>query len=393
MFLVSALAVAALVVAVAVTGLPQRLSWVIAMLVAAFIASVGRPQAIGSIQVSASGIIQIAAIPLLGPVGAALVGAIPVIVDRNEPLKRLFNISQRTVFLLTGALAYHLAGGSTLSGLGDLGPLALAVAMAAASLAAGGVNALLLAGVLQRTNAGSLRVIGWDLIRHVIPDYASYGLAAYPLVILWAPAHLGPASILFFLPSLLVIQWGLHQHSAEWATRHEVLTPFVQALDLRHPGAAEEARLASGAASAIATRLGLTPALVDEVTTAARLRDVGMLSLQGAPAAIVRRDHAEAARGVLGSVAFLERPLELIEAHHERVDGQGRPFGLTGARIPLGAKVVAVADTWGHLVAEGRSPADATERCEALVGQSLDPECVAALRRALERDQLPEASS
>lgn len=363
------------------------------MLVAAFLASVGRPQAVGSIQVSTSGIIQIAAIPLLGPVGAALVGAIPVIVDRNEPVKRLFNISQRTLFLLTGALIYHLAGGSTLSGLDDVGPLSLAVAMGAASLAAGGVNAILLAGVLQRTSAGSLRVIGWDLIRQVIPDYASYGLAAYLLVILWAPAHLGPASILFFLPSLLVIQWGLHQHSEEWATRHEVLTPFVEALDLRHPGAAEEARLASGAAGAIATSLGLTPTQVDEVTTAARLRDVGMLSLEGSPPAIVRRDHAEAARGLLGAVAFLDEPLALIEAHHERVDGQGRPYGLTDAQIPLGAKVLAVADTWGHLVAEGSSPAEATARCGALVGQSLDVACVAALRRSLERDQLPKASS
>lgn len=363
------------------------------MLVVAFVASFGRPQAIGSIQMSASGIVQIASIPLLGPVGAALVGAIPVIVDRNEPLKRLFNISQRTLFLLVGALVYNLAGGPAL-GLGSAvaNPLSLTIAMAAASIAAATVNALLLTGVLQRSSAGSLRAIGVDLVQQVVPAYTSYWLAAYLLVILWAPAQLGPASILFFLPSLLVIQWGLHQHAEEWATRHEVLTPFVQALDLRHPGAAEEARLASVAAGAIATGLGLTPTHVDEVSTAARLRDVGMLSLQGAPPAIVRRDHAEAARGVLGAVAFLDQPLSLIEAHHERVDGQGRPYGLTGAEIPLGAKVVAVADTWAHLVVEGRSPADATERCEALVGQSLDPACVAALRRALERDQLPKVS-
>lgn len=363
------------------------------MLVVAFIASVGRPQAIGPIQMSVSSIVQMASIPLLGPVGAALVGAIPVIMDRNEPVKRLFNISQRTLYLLAGALAYYFAGGRTLtSGPGETSSSSLAVAMAAAAVAAAIVNALLLAGVLQRSTAGSLRAIGIGLVKQVFPTYASYGLAAYLLVILWAPAGLGWASILFFLPSLLVIQWGLHQHAEEWATRHEVLTPFVEALDLRHPGAAEEARLASVAAGAIATGLGLTPTHVDEVSTAARLRDVGMLSLQGAPPAIVRRDHAEAARGVLGAVAFLDRPLELIEAHHERVDGQGRPNGLTGAQIPLGAKVVAVADTWAHLVVEGRSPADATARCEVLVGQSLDPGCVAALRRALERDQLPKVS-
>ncbi|WP_068259757.1 HD-GYP domain-containing protein [Janibacter limosus] len=381
-------------VALVVSGLPQRMSWLITMLVAGFIASVGRPQAIGPIQVSASGIIQIASIPLLGPVGAALVGALPVVVDRNEPLKRLYNASQRMLFLLTGALAYALAGGRTLTaGSGGIGPADLAVAMAAAFVAAAVVNSLLLAGVLQRSTAGSLRVIGADLIRQVIPSYISYGLAAYLLVVLWAPAGLGWASILFFLPSLLAIQWGLHQHSAQWATRHAILNPFVVALDLRRPGAADEARLAAGAATAVANGLGLTPALVDSVATAAQLRDVGMLALDGAPPAIVRRDHSTAARQVVGTVSFLHPTLALIDAHHERVDGQGHPLGLTGEQIPVGGRVLAVADTWAHLVAEGWSPRDAVDHCESVVGQSLDKACVTALRRALERDQLPASTA
>ncbi|WP_114201825.1 HD-GYP domain-containing protein [Janibacter anophelis] len=377
-------------VAYAVSGLPHRLGWMVAMLVVAFMATFGRPQAIGAIQMSVSGIVQIASIPLLGPVGAALVGAIPVVVDRNEPLKRLFNISQRTLFLLAGALAYHVAGGSILGvDLVDAGPVSLAVAMTAAAVAAAGVNAFLLAGALQRSSAGSLRAIGFDLVKQVVPAYASYGLAAYLLVILWAPAGLDWASILFFVPPLLAIQWGLHQHASLWATRHEVLTPFVTSLDLRRPGAAEEAELAAGAAAAMATGLGLRPVAVDNVTTAARLRDVGMLALDGAPPAIVRRDHAAAAREVVGAVSFLEPTLTLIDAHHERIDGHGHPDGLAGSQIPFGARILAVADTWAHLVAEGWSAPDAVDHCESVAGQSLDRGCVAALRRALERDQLP----
>lgn len=364
------------------------------MLVVAFMAAFGRPQAIGAIQMSVSGIVQIASIPLLGPVGAALVGAIPVLVDRNEPLKRLFNISQRTLFLLAGAMAYHVAGASVVGvDLVDARPVSLAVAMTAAAVAAGGVNALLLAGVLQRSSAGSLRAIGFDLVKQVAPAYASYGLAAYLLVILWALAGLGWASILFFVPSILVIQWGLRQHADLWATRHELLTPFVRALDLRHPGAADEARLAAGAATAVATGIGLSPEDVDRVTTAARLRDVGLLALDGAPAAIVRRDHSAAAREVIGAVTFLESTLAVIDGHHERIDGGGQPAGLSGHHIPIGAKVVAVADTWAHLVAEGWSSPDAVDHCESVAGRMLDEECVAGLRRALEREQLPGGAS
>lgn len=361
-----------------------------ALLVVGLLAALRPPVAIGSVQVSVSGVVQIAAIPLVGPVGAGLIGSLPVILARREPVKDIFNVAQRLMLILAGTGVYHLAGGHQLVSGESVDPLALGAQLGLASLAAGLTNALLLAGVLQLSSAGSLRVIVTNLLRQAIPDYGSYAVAAYLLIILWGPCGLGWVSAFFFLPSLFVIQWGLHQHAALWASRHEVLTPFVEALELRHPGSAEEARLVAGAANAIATRLGLSPQVVDEITTAARLRDVGMLALQGAPAAIVRRDHPEAARKVLGSIRFLKNPLDLIEAHHERMDGQGHPYGLTGARIPVGSRVLAVADTWGHLVTEGWPAAEAIDRCHAVAGESLDPLCVAALQRALERDQLPQ---
>jgi HD-GYP domain-containing protein (c-di-GMP phosphodiesterase class II) len=390
---VTALAVLAFVVAGLTAGPPQQLSWLVAMVAVAAIAAVSRPQAIGAVQVSVSGIVQIASIPLLGPVGAALVAALPVLLDRNEPVKRWFNASQRVCYVLAGAAGYWLAGGRVVTSTRDgFEPALLAVQVTTASVSAGLVNAVLLSGVLHLSSAGSMRVILTDLVRQIVSPYASYALAAYLLVLLWAPAGLGWVSAVLFLPSILVIQWGLHTHSSEWAIRHEVLNPFVVALDLRQPGAAEGARLVGGAATAIATGVGLTPVAVDEVTTAARLRDVGNLALQGAPEAIVRRDHAAAAQRVLGSVEFLDGPMSLIAAHHERVDGQGRPQGLIGEDIPIGARVVAVADTWGDAVASGLPPDGAVSHCEALVGQSLDASCVAALRRALELDQLPQVT-
>lgn len=380
----------ALAANLAFSGLPERPAWLIAMVVVGLVAALGRPQAVGSIQYSASGIVQIAAIPLLGPVGAAIIAALPVVADHNEALKRVFNVSQRILYVLAGALAYEFVGGRVLdTGTDGAEPLALAVRMGVAAVVAGIVNAVLLAGVLQQSSGGSLRVIFVDVLQQVLSSYSSSAVAAYLLVILWAPASLGWVSALLFLPPLLVIQWGLHQHASEWATRHEVLDLFVEALDLRRPGAARESRLATGAATAMATSLGLAPSQVDRVATAARVRDVGMLALDGAAPAIVRRDHAEAARRVVGSVTFLQPSLGLIASHHERIDGQGHPLGLSGDQIPLGSKIIAVADAWAHLVGAGRRPDDAVVHCESLVGQSLDRECVAALRRALDREQLP----
>ena len=390
--MVSAAAIVAYAVAIATYGLPERLTWIAALLVVAFIAGLRRPQAVGSVQVSVSGVVQIAAIPLVGPVGAGLVAAFPVFLDRREPVKDVFNAAQRLLLVLAGALVYELVDGEYLSPGEAIDPLGLAAQMGAATLAAALTNAILLAGVLQLSSAGSLRTITRDMLRQVIPDYLSYVIAGYLLTILWAPARMEWSAALFVLPSLFVIQWGLQQYAVEWATRHQILAPFVRALDTRHPGAAEESRLVSDAAAAIATGLSLPAPAVDEVATAARIRHVGMLALDGAPPAIMHRDHAAAARRVVGSVDFLSGPLELVAAHHERVDGEGGPDGLRGAEIPLGSRIVAVADAWGTAVAGGRSRVAAVRYCEDLAGSALDKACVAALRRAWERDLLPEVA-
>lgn len=383
-----------LVVALFLDGPPKSWGWVITLLLVGWLSSLWRPQAIGPMQFSISAIVEIAAIPLLGPVGAGLVSAVPVITDSNEAVKRVFNAAQRVLLALSGSLVYYLAGGHVLySGLGEMTPLGLALAMAATSVAAGVANTLLLAGALHTSSAGTFSTSVRTLFPRACVAYATSVVAAYLLVILWSPAGLGWVSVLFFLPSLFVIQWGLRQHAAEWATRKGVLTPFVRALDLRRPGAADESELGARAAEAVALGLGLSPSMVDEVTTAARVRDVGYLALDGAPEAIARRDHALAARDVLGEVTFLNRPLDMIDAHHERIDGQGYPYGLEGRAIPVGPRVVAVADVWARLVVSGHDRLSAVRRCEEVAGSGLDAECVAALRRALERDQLPGGPS
>lgn len=341
-------------------------------------------------QLSISAIVEIAAVVLVGPVGAGLVSAVPVVTDRNEAVKRVFNAAQRVILALLGSMVFHLAGGEILdNGLGDLTPLHLAIAMAAASVAACLGNTLLLAGVLQTSSAGTFLTTIRTLLPRTIGAYSTSVVAAYLLVILWSPARLGWVSVLFFLPSLFVIQWGLRQHAAEWGTRQRVLTPFVRALELRRPGAARESELGGRAAEAVALGLGLSPGAVDEITTAARMRDVGYLAVDGAPDAIARRDHALLARDVLGGVTFLNDSLGMVDAHHERIDGLGYPVGLSGRAIPMGPRVIAVADRWARLVAAGCDREAAVVQCEESAGSEFDSRCVAALRRALERDQLP----
>ena len=146
------------------------------MLVIGVVAAVGRPQAIGALQFSTSGIVQISAIPLLGPVGAAIIAVLPVIADRNELVKRVFNLSQRVTYILIGSLVYEAAGGVILGPASPIRPEALGVQMGLAAAAAGMVNGALLAVVIQLSSAGSLRAIIADLVPQVVSSYSSLSL-------------------------------------------------------------------------------------------------------------------------------------------------------------------------------------------------------------------------
>ena len=83
-----------------------------------------------------------------------------------------------------------------------------------------------------------------------------------------------------------------------------------------------------------------------------------------------------------------------ILAHHERVDGDGYPLGLSGDEIPLEARIIAVADAFEAMLADrpyraGRSRAEALAELERCAGTQFDAEVVAALAAASSRATSP----
>ncbi|MFT4035264.1 MAG: HD-GYP domain-containing protein [Patulibacter sp.] len=86
--------------------------------------------------------------------------------------------------------------------------------------------------------------------------------------------------------------------------------------------------------------------------------------------------------------------LELVELHHERIDGTGYPHGLVGAALPLEVRILAVADVFDALTTDRpyRRACSAEDGLAELDFQAatggLDLACVAALRQVLGREQL-----
>ncbi len=88
------------------------------------------------------------------------------------------------------------------------------------------------------------------------------------------------------------------------------------------------------------------------------------------------RLHPYYAQRILSRVRPLADLAADVGAHHERLDGSGHPLGTGGDGVPIGARVLAAADSWAERAGDGAPD---------LAGEDgLDPECVAALRSCAE---------
>ncbi len=89
---------------------------------------------------------------------------------------------------------------------------------------------------------------------------------------------------------------------------------------------------------------------------------------------------------VLSRLNFLASALDIVWHRHERYDGTGHPFGIKGTSIPLGARILAVVDsfdimTLGRASQEAISPEVAVQKLVAESGKSFDPDVVSAFMR------------
>jgi HD-GYP domain-containing protein (c-di-GMP phosphodiesterase class II) len=183
---------------------------------------------------------------------------------------------------------------------------------------------------------------------------------------------------------------------------YQSLLGLANALEAKDPYTRGHSERVSRWSRRLATALDLDPHVVEVVAQAGLLHDLGKI---GVPEHVLRktgaldagewelmRRHPLIGAEIVAPLEFFSGGALVVRHHHERVDGSGYPDGLTGDRIPIGARVVAVADVWDALTSDrpyrrALSEQAALDHLAREAGRTLDAAAVATFIELVRDDE------
>ena len=220
--------------------------------------------------------------------------------------------------------------------------------------------------------------------------------------VVWVPSQAGDLA-----EALRVADQRMYANKASRSTsREQTAAALVQVLAEQGDGLDGHADAVAELSILMADQLGLTTEEVRNTGLAAELHDIGKAAIPDAilnkPGKLdeaewefVRRHTLIGERIVLAAPA-LDQVARMVRSSHERMDGGGYPDGLAGDEIPIGSRIIAVADAFDAMVSDRPygdtlSDEDAIAEVKRCAGTQFDTKVVAAFVTALARRPIPSA--
>jgi len=351
-------------------------------------------------QASVSFIPYIASVLLFpGPWAALVTGlsmaGVELFVRRKAAIRTFFNGAQVVISISAAAVAFKLLGGnpSLDVDLLQMPPIAIAAAVAvyfALNSAAVSIAVTLASGEALRD--AWLRIGGSSFVYDVFSS--PFGpLLAYLYARFEVPGILILVLPLYFIRHIYQVNLQLEQ------VNRDLLELMVKAIEARDPYTSGHSQRVSQLAELLAKQLGLGAKLVEQVKTAALLHDVGKIHEEYAP--LLRKEgkldptekalmqtHSIRSAELVGTIsAFKGSITDSVRHHHENYDGSGYPSGLAGKAIPVGARIIMIADTVDAMTTDRPYRAAlpferVAEELDRYSGSQFDPQLVAAFMQS-----------
>lgn len=299
----------------------------------------------------------------IGPVAAvaaAISAAVPVqFIARRSPIKAVFNLAQFALcILISGSLYYAVGGHFSTTNISNrdflaYGALVIAYFATNSTIVCGAVAIDQNRPFLSLWRGHVVRVAGYDLVA-----------SAVGLLVAWLYLRFGLASIFAVVLPILALRQAYQENvdlktanAALERTQREILEYTVKQIEARDPYTSGHSRRVSEYARIIADEANLPAAQVDRIATAALLHDVGkvyhefgeIIAKEGKLSPEERRllqTHPIRSAELIRTMTALQGEVEqAVLHHHENFDGSGYPDGLKGDQIPIGSRIIMLADT------------------------------------------------
>ncbi len=314
-------------------------------------------------------------------------------VRKRPPIKILFNVAQEVVAVALASWIYHALDGQSSLSQFRFAP----VATGAAALAYFVVNSTAVTAAVAlsdeiRFDDAWHRIAGPSLVYDVFSSalgpllaFLYVHLQLLGIVILFLP--------IFFVRHIYQVNIQLEQ------VNRDLLELMVKAIEARDPYTSGHSLRVAQVAGQLARERGLGGKAVEHITTAALLHDVGKIHEDFAPLlrkdskldptekALMQTHPTRSAELVCTISAFRGTIEQAVRHHHENYDGTGYPLGLAAEAIPVGARIIMIADTMDAMTTDrpyrrALSYENVVQELRKFAGRQFDPALVELVVRS-----------
>ena len=216
-----------------------------------------------------------------------------------------------------------------------------------------------------------------------------------------------PWSVLLILPPLALAHKGFENYLNLRKQTRATIEMLADVIDRRDPYTASHSLRVAKYAEKIAKELNLSYEKIEDIIIAARVHDLGKIAIKenillkagslDASEYEEMKKHAEIGFNILSPLGIYKNLVTFVLHHHEYVDGGGYPHGLKDKSIPLGARILAVADSFDAMISDRpyRKALSEKEAIQELLnnqGRQFDQEVVRAFIKVLEKESVKDRS-